>query len=161
MDIRVLWLQNLDLRIWYFWKRDSSFVFTEDETLWIASFPIWYDRPRPPERLLWTPSKNYFTQLPTEMTLAHRLHHEDLINSASIQHEAVWREKTAPIFPNIVYKRSFTFKGGYDIGMNNLHCYKSWLIDTILRSILLYVYVLLILIKVLWLCSSFKNIMYN
>ena len=34
------------------WKRDSSFVFTEDETLWIASIPIWYDRPRPPERLL-------------------------------------------------------------------------------------------------------------
>ena len=22
------------------WKRDSSFVFTEDETLWIASLPI-------------------------------------------------------------------------------------------------------------------------
>ena len=34
------------------WKRDSSFVFTEDETLWIASIPIWYDRPHPPERLL-------------------------------------------------------------------------------------------------------------
>lgn len=34
------------------WKRVSSFVFTEDETLWIASIPIWYDRPRPPERLL-------------------------------------------------------------------------------------------------------------
>ena len=34
------------------WKRGSSFVFTEDETLWIASIPIWYDRPRPPERLL-------------------------------------------------------------------------------------------------------------
>ena len=33
-------------------KRDSSFVFTEDETLWIASIPIWYDRPHPPERLL-------------------------------------------------------------------------------------------------------------
>ena len=34
------------------WKRGSSFVFTEDETLWIASRPIWYDRPHPPERLL-------------------------------------------------------------------------------------------------------------
>ena len=34
------------------WKRDSSFVFTEDKTLWIASIPIWYDRPCPPERLL-------------------------------------------------------------------------------------------------------------
>ena len=34
------------------WKGDSSFVFTEDETLWIASIPIWYDRPRPPERFL-------------------------------------------------------------------------------------------------------------
>ena len=34
------------------WKRVSSFVFTEDETLWIASIPIWYDRPHPPERLL-------------------------------------------------------------------------------------------------------------
>ena len=34
------------------WKGGPSFVFTEDETLWIASIPIWYDRPRPPERLL-------------------------------------------------------------------------------------------------------------
>ena len=34
------------------WKRGSSFVFTEDETLWIASIPIWYNRPCPPERLL-------------------------------------------------------------------------------------------------------------
>ena len=34
------------------WKGGSSFVFTEDETQWIASIPIWYDRPRPPERLL-------------------------------------------------------------------------------------------------------------
>ena len=34
------------------WKGGSSFVFTEDETLWITSIPIWYDRPRPPERLL-------------------------------------------------------------------------------------------------------------
>ena len=30
------------------WKGGPSFVFTEDETLWIASVPIWYDRP--PER---------------------------------------------------------------------------------------------------------------
>ena len=34
------------------WKRVSSFVFTEDETLWIASIPIWYDGPHPPEGLL-------------------------------------------------------------------------------------------------------------
>ena len=34
------------------WKGGSSFVFTEDETLWIASIPIWYERPPPPERLL-------------------------------------------------------------------------------------------------------------
>ena len=34
------------------WKGGSSFVFTEDETLWITSIPIWYDRPRPPERFL-------------------------------------------------------------------------------------------------------------
>ena len=34
------------------WKGGPSFVFTEDETLWIASIPIWYDRPRPPERFL-------------------------------------------------------------------------------------------------------------
>ena len=34
------------------WKGGSSFVFREDETLWIASIPIWYDRPRPPESLL-------------------------------------------------------------------------------------------------------------
>ncbi|CAO2582648.1 hypothetical protein LEMLEM_LOCUS2403 [Lemmus lemmus] len=33
------------------WKGGSSFVFTEDETLWISSIPIWYDRPRPPEWL--------------------------------------------------------------------------------------------------------------
>ena len=37
-----------DMMLW----RGSSFVFTEDETLWIASIPIWYDRPCPPERLL-------------------------------------------------------------------------------------------------------------
>ena len=33
------------------WK-GSSLVFTEDETLWISSIPIWYDRLRPPKRLL-------------------------------------------------------------------------------------------------------------
>ena len=37
-----------DMILW----RGSSFVFTEDETLWIASIPIWYDRPCPPGRLL-------------------------------------------------------------------------------------------------------------
>ena len=49
---------------------------------------------------------------------------KDLINCAPIQQEEVWSEITTSIFPNIVYKCSFTFKGGYDIDMNNLHCYK-------------------------------------
>ena len=44
---------------------------------------------------------------------------KDLINSAPIQQEEVWRKIIMPIFPNIVYKCSFTFKGGYDIDMNN------------------------------------------
>ena len=48
---------------------------------------------------------------------------KDLINSAPIQQEEVWREITVSIFPNIVYKCSFTFKEGYDIEMNNLHWY--------------------------------------
>ncbi len=61
-----------DMMLW----KGSSFVFTEDQTLWIASIPIWYDRPRPPERFLCTPSENCFAQLPTEMKLAHRLYHE-------------------------------------------------------------------------------------
>ena len=34
------------------WKRDSSFVFTEDKNLWIASSPIWFHGTRPPEKLL-------------------------------------------------------------------------------------------------------------
>ena len=34
------------------WKGGPSFVFTEDETLWIAFITIWCDRPRPPEWLL-------------------------------------------------------------------------------------------------------------
>ena len=38
-------------KVMMLWK-SSSFIFTEDETLWIASIPIWYDRPRPPERFL-------------------------------------------------------------------------------------------------------------
>ena len=33
------------------WKGGPSFVFIEDKTLRIASIPIWYDRPCPPERL--------------------------------------------------------------------------------------------------------------
>ena len=48
---------------------------------------------------------------------------KDLINSAPIQQEEVWREITMFIFPDIVYKCSFTFKEGYDIDMNNLHWY--------------------------------------
>ena len=74
---------------------------------------------------------------------------KDLNNSVPIQHKADWREITTSIFPDIVYKGSFTFTGGYDIDMNNLHWYKSWFIDINLRSILLYVYVFLILIKAL------------
>ena len=34
------------------WKRGSSFVFTEDVILWIASRPIQYDRPCPFESWL-------------------------------------------------------------------------------------------------------------
>ena len=34
------------------WKRGSSFVFTEDENLWIASRPIWFNGSKPSERLL-------------------------------------------------------------------------------------------------------------
>ncbi len=34
------------------WKGVSYFVFTEGESLWIASIPIWYDGPRPTQRLL-------------------------------------------------------------------------------------------------------------
>ena len=74
---------------------------------------------------------------------------KDLINDAPIQQEAVWREKTVPMFPNMVYKCPFTFKGGYDIGMNNLHQYRCCFIDRNLRSVLLYGYVFLIWIKVL------------
>ena len=48
---------------------------------------------------------------------------KDLITSAPIHQEEGWREITTPIFPNIVYKCSFTFKAGYDIDMNNLHWY--------------------------------------
>ncbi|CAO2582200.1 hypothetical protein LEMLEM_LOCUS2224 [Lemmus lemmus] len=59
------------------WKGGSSFVFTEDDTLWISSIPIWYDRPHPPERLQYTPSENYFTQLLTERNLAHRAFHDN------------------------------------------------------------------------------------
>ena len=34
------------------WKGVSYFVFTEGESLWISSIPIWYDGPRPSEGLL-------------------------------------------------------------------------------------------------------------
>ena len=34
------------------WKGVSCFVFTEDETLFTSSIRMWYDGPRPPERLL-------------------------------------------------------------------------------------------------------------
>ena len=45
---------------------------------------------------------------------------KNLINSTPIQQEEVWREITRSIFPDIVYKCSFTFKGEYDIDMINL-----------------------------------------
>ena len=38
--------------------RDSSFVFTENENLWIVSKRIWFERPWPPERLPWTTSEH-------------------------------------------------------------------------------------------------------
>ena len=47
-----------------------------------------------------------------------------------------------PIFPNIVYKCSFTFKEGYDIDMNNLHWYGSWFIDTNITFCYMYISVL-------------------
>ena len=61
----IIWAAKLNQHVYYkdiltskfgskdmmLWKRGSSFVFTEDETLWIASRPIWYDTPRLPERL--------------------------------------------------------------------------------------------------------------
>ena len=47
-------------------------------------------------------------------------------------------DRTVLIFPNIVCKCLFTFKGGYDIDMNNLHWYGSWFIGTNLISILLF-----------------------
>ena len=44
------WTSNFGSKVMMLWK-SSSFVFTEDKTLWITSIPIWYDRPHPPERL--------------------------------------------------------------------------------------------------------------
>ena len=40
-----------------FWKRGGSFVSTEDENLWITSRLMWFDGPKPFERLPWTPLK--------------------------------------------------------------------------------------------------------
>ena len=57
-----------DMMLW----RGSSFVFTEDETLWIASIPIWYDVLL--KGCCEHPQK--ITLLPTEVNLAHRLYHE-------------------------------------------------------------------------------------
>ena len=78
---------------------------------------------------------------------------KDLINSRKQYGE------TTPLFLNIVYKCLFKCKKG--ICYRDLHWNGPWFIDTNLRSILLYVYVFLILIKVLCLFSSFKNVMYN
>ena len=86
----IVWADKLNQHVYYkgimtskfesknmvLWKRGSSFVSIENENLWIASRRILFHGPRPPERLLWTPSKNYFTQLPTEMNLAHRIYHK-------------------------------------------------------------------------------------
>ena len=57
------------------------------------------------------------------------------------QQERVWREITIPIFPNIVYKCSLTFKRGDAINMDSLHWYGSFCIDANLRSFLLYMYI--------------------
>ena len=60
----IVWAAQLNQHVYYkgimtskfgskdmmLWKR-GSFVFTEDETLWIASRPIWHDRSHPPEKL--------------------------------------------------------------------------------------------------------------
>ena len=62
----IVWAAKLNQHVYYkgiltsefgskdmvLWKRGFLFVFTEDDNLWIASRPIWYDRPCPPERLL-------------------------------------------------------------------------------------------------------------
>ena len=127
--IRVLWYQNLDLRIWYF-EKEVLLLFSQkmrpcglllsqygmiDHTLLkgccehsqkITSLNCW---------LRWTWHIEYTIK--------------DLINSAPIHQEEVWREITMSIFPDIVYKYSFTFKGRYDIDMNNLHWYKFYSID--------------------------------
>ena len=44
-------------------------------------------------------------------------------------------ENTMPIFPNIVYKCLFTFKGGYAIEIDTLHWYGSWFTDLPLISL--------------------------
>ena len=121
-----------------FWKRGSFLISEEYENLCIASSLIWFDGTRPRERAPWTPSK---ITLPTAEW-----------DEPSTQ-DTPWKtwlpvppvswsrmEKTKPIFPNIVYKCLFTFKGGYNTDMNNLYWYRSWFIDANLRSILLYVY---------------------
>ena len=63
------------------------------------------------------------------MNLSDGFYHE----STPIQQEEVWREITTSIFPDIVYKCSFTFKGGYDMDMNTLHSYGFGFIDINLR----------------------------
>ena len=73
------------------WKR-GSFVFT-DENLWIASRPIWFDGTRHPEKFMNTPTKK-------------------ILRSINSRKQFV---ESMPIFPNIVYKCLFTFKGGYAI----------------------------------------------
>ena len=80
------------------WKRVSSLVSAEDENLWIASRLVWFYGTRPPEGCCEHPPKLLYPS----------------ISRSSMK-------KTMPIFPNTVYKCFFTFKGEYNIDMNNLH----------------------------------------
>ena len=67
----IVWAAKLNQHVYYkgiltsefgskdmvLWKRGSSFVFTEDENLWIASRPILFDRLCPPKRFPEYPQK--------------------------------------------------------------------------------------------------------
>ena len=74
------------------WKRDSSFVSTEDENLCFPSRLMWFDGPRPLK--------------------GHHEHPKIILPNK--KQEAVL-EGTIFKFPNIVYKCLVTFRGGYAI----------------------------------------------
>ena len=60
----IVWAAKLNQHVYYkgiltsefgskdmvLWKGGSSFVFTQDKNLWIASTTIWFQGPRPSER---------------------------------------------------------------------------------------------------------------